>query len=123
MIIFKKHIKLLQLFIPVLLLSSVGILIYANFDIFKREDSSQKAIQEETENLIAEVGELIVLPEGEKPTVATINDSERLKTQPFFSKAKNGDIVLIYSIAKKAILYDPIQHKIIEVSNLTENIQ
>jgi hypothetical protein len=92
-------------------------------DIFKSEYDPQKVIQEESEKLIAEVGELIVLPEGEKPTIATINDSERLKEQPFFSKAKNGDQVLIYSIAQKAILYDPIQRKIIEVSNLTENTQ
>ena len=76
----------------------------------------QKKIQEETQTLLNKVGRLIVLPEGEQPTIATVSDAERLKDQPFFAKAKNGDKVLIYPNARKAILYDPISDKVIEVA-------
>ncbi len=62
------------------------------------------------------MGRLITLPEGEEPTVATITDIEKLKDQTFFQKAKNGDKVIIYTNAKKAILYDPIARKIIDVA-------
>ncbi len=79
---------------------------------------SQKTAQKEIERLISRVGEIIVLPEGEQPTVATVTNLEQLKDQPFFSKAKVGDKVLIYTNMRKAILYDPIQHKIIEVAPL-----
>lgn len=76
----------------------------------------KQAAQEEVKKLIEEVGKLISLPEGEEPTVATVTDVEKLKDQPFFSKAKNGDKVIIYTQAKKAILYDPIARKIVDVA-------
>ncbi|OGY88929.1 MAG: hypothetical protein A2677_02050 [Candidatus Komeilibacteria bacterium RIFCSPHIGHO2_01_FULL_52_14] len=76
----------------------------------------QKAAQEETRELIARVGKLIVLPSDEEPTIATVADPEKLKDQPFFAKAKAGDRVLIYTNARKAILYDPVSNKIIEVA-------
>ncbi len=76
----------------------------------------QKAAQEEVKRLIMEVGKLIDLPVGEDPTVATITDIDKLKSQDFFKNAKNGDKVIIYTNAKKAILYDPSAHKIIDVA-------
>ncbi len=76
----------------------------------------QKAAQEETNRLIAQVGKLIELPKGEQPTVATITDIDKLKSQPFFQQAKNGNKVLIYTNAKKAILYDDKTNKIIDVA-------
>ena len=66
--------------------------------------------------LVARVGRLIVLPTDETPTIATVTDLEKLKDQPFFANAKNGDKVLLYSKARKAILYDPVADKIIEVA-------
>ena len=74
--------------------------------------------QESVESLIAKVGKLIKLPEGEIPTVATVSDLARLKEQPFFNKAKVGDKVLIYTQAKKAFLYDPVNNLILEVGPL-----
>jgi len=52
-----------------------------------------KVAQEETAKVVAKVSKLIVLPEGETPTVATVADPELLKNQPFFAKAKKGDKV------------------------------
>lgn len=78
----------------------------------------QKTAQNEVENLVSRVGELIVLPLGEEPTVATVTDPEQLKEEAFFANAKQGYKVLIYTKARKAILYDPAQHKVIEVAPL-----
>ena len=82
-----------------------------------------KTAREETEKLVAQVGKLIVLPEGETPTVATVSDPEKLNNQPFFAKAKQGDKVLIYTNAKKALLYDVENNKIVEVApiNIGQN--
>lgn len=63
------------------------------------------------------------LPAGEQPTLATVADQEKLKGQDFFSHAQNGDKLLIYPKAKKAILYRPSTGKIIEVTNLTSGSQ
>lgn len=71
---------------------------------------------DEARQLVQRVGELIVLPTDENPTIATIADPERLKGQAFFARAKVGDKVLIYTKAKKAILYDPEAHRIVEVA-------
>lgn len=75
------------------------------------------APQNEDKRLVLEVGKLMELP-SEDPTIATVTDATRLKDQPFFQKAKNGDKVLIYTNAKKAILYDPQAKKIIDVAPL-----
>lgn len=81
-------------------------------------ENPQIVAQNEVAQVVTRVGELIILPESEQPTVATVTDPERLREQPFFAKAKVGDRVLIYTNARKAILYDPEQHKIIEVAPL-----
>lgn len=82
-----------------------------------RQATPQAVNQEEVNNLITEVGVLIVLPD-EVPTIATVSDLEQLKNQPFFAKAKIGDKVLIYAVARKAILYSPSEKKIVEVAPL-----
>ena len=78
----------------------------------------QKAVQEDTKRLIKKVGELVVLPENEQPTIATVSDPEQLKGQPFFDKAKKGDKVLIFAAAGKIILYDPINNKIVNIASV-----
>ena len=73
-------------------------------------------------DVIAAVGRLIVLPEGEVPTLATVSDPEKLKDQAFFAHAKAGYKVLIYTKARKAFLYDPSQDKLIEVAPITTEL-
>lgn len=80
--------------------------------------------QQEQAELIAAVGQLIELPTDENPTVATVSDVSKLRGQIFFAHAKNGQKVLIYTKAKKAILYDPGIKKIVEVGpiNLGQDV-
>lgn len=78
--------------------------------------SSNKQVEVEAKVLIAQVGKLMELPTDENPTVATVSDKTKLLDQPFFKNAQNGDRVLVYSKAKKAILYRPSINKIVEVS-------
>lgn len=99
------------------------IAILPSYYFYRQYKTAQKFIQnpseiakEETKKLITTVGKLIDLPTDEEPTIATVSDIEKLKDQPFFAKAKMGDKVLIYTNAKKAILYDPVANKIIEVA-------
>lgn len=66
--------------------------------------------------LVEKVGAHMDIPKGEAPTVATVSDKTKLLDQPFFAKADNGDKVLIFQGAKKAILYRPKTDKIIEVA-------
>ena len=49
-----------------------------------------------------------------------IKDAERAKAQPFFKKAKDGDVVLLYKKSKYAVLYDPVAKRILEAGALIE---
>ncbi len=75
--------------------------------------------QAETASLIKEVGAFVLLPDGETPTIATVTDIERLKSQEFFGRAQNGDMVLVYTSARLAVLYRPSFKKVLTVSTVT----
>ena len=94
----------------------VGIYFYLQYDNAKKLlKNPTLAAQGEQKTLIEKIGKLIELPKDEEPTIATVSDVNKLKSQAFFAKAQNGYKVLIYSKSKKAILYDPKANKIIEV--------
>lgn len=76
-----------------------------------------EAAKEEVRALITRVGKLMVLPK-EDPQIATILDKEKVKDQAFFANSQNGDKVLIFSQARKAILYRPSSNIVIEVAPL-----
>ncbi len=78
-------------------------------------------IQVETDKLISDIGKIMILPSDEKPTIATVTDLEKVKDQAFFKNAKNGDKVLIYTNAKKVILFRPSENRIIEVGAVNIN--
>ena len=93
------------------------------FYFYQRTSGSESEPQvtvdaDEDTAIIQKVGRLILLPE-ERPTVATVSNPEQLKDQPFFAHAKAGDKVLVYSIAKKVYLYDPVGNIIVNVAPLT----
>jgi hypothetical protein len=69
---------------------------------------------EESLLVVARLSKIMQLPD-EQPTVATVTDTEKLTSQPFFKSAKNGDKVVIFAQAKRAILYRDEENKIIEV--------
>lgn len=111
-----KIILALALIISLIVLASL----YVNYLNLKKEMSylqdpqaQQARAKRETQDLITQVGKLMVLPEGE-PTVATVVDAEALaKEQEFFKDAKNGDKVLIYK--DKAILFNVSEGRIVNV--------
>jgi len=76
----------------------------------------QKVAVEQTKSIVDKVGKLIVLPKDETPSLATVQDKTKLKDQAFFKNAENGDKLLLYIKAKKAILYRESSNKIIEVA-------
>ena len=79
--------------------------------------AAQKAPSELSEaEIIARVAALMLLPEGETPALAKVSDPNALSQEAFFRNAKVGDIVVMYPKHSKAILYDPVTDKILEVA-------
>ena len=114
-----NNLKVVVIVLGVLVLGLAGtsVLFYKQARDLKVDP--QKVSQEENEKVIAAVGKLVLLPEGEAPTIATVTDPDKLKAeQAFFAKAVAGDKVLIYTRALKAIMYRPGENKIIEIAPL-----
>lgn len=111
-----KAYKIILTFFILLALASAGAAAYFYREASLLKANPQASTQRETEELVARVGKIILLPQGETPTVATVFEPEKLKDQIFFTNAQKGDKVLIYNNAKKAILYNPQTNKIVEVA-------
>lgn len=73
--------------------------------------------QPETVNskLIKKVAKKTDIPKNETPTVAIIQDINKLQDQQFFKDAKNGDSLLIYNTAQKAVIYREQSDEVINV--------
>lgn len=111
--------KVLYIVLGVMFAGSLGTSFYYYRQYTALYNTLPQAAQDEAKKLVAEVGRLIILPTNEQPTVATVTDPDRLRDQPFFANTKKGDKVLIYTNAKKAILYNPTERKIVEVAPIT----
>lgn len=111
-----------------LIISTIGILSlgYIFLNNVKKPptiDPTQKTenpqIQMDAQSLLAAISKLIIIPQGETPTIATIVDPSQLKSQPFFVNAKKNDKLFIFTNAKEAILYNPSENKIVKVAPIT----
>lgn len=76
---------------------------------------NQEKVAKESKNLLDKIKKLIVLPD-EEPTIATITDAATLaKQQPFYAGSENGDKLLIFPVAKKAVIYSESKDLLINV--------
>jgi LytR cell envelope-related transcriptional attenuator len=103
-----------------LLVVAIGFAVYFFLQYQSSEFQLKQSSQaNEQKQLIEEVGKLIILPKDEQPNIATVSDIGKLKNQPFFANARDGDKVLIYTKAKEAILYDPFVNRIVQVGPIS----
>lgn len=108
-------------YIVFILITLVILLAGATTYFYKKstgEDAQTRESLQEVKTLTRKVGKLMFIPDDETPTIATVSDPEALRDQIFFTDAKVGDKVLIYSNNKKAILFDPVANKIINIAPL-----
>ena len=78
--------------------------------------AKEEVVKKEITQLVNSLKKLVVLPEDETPTVATITDAEAMaKEQPFYADAHNGDKLLVYTQARKAFIFDPNRNILVNV--------
>ena len=98
----------------ILVVGSLGLAMY--FYLAYQEVLEAQTPSAELASLLVSISEHLELPLGETPTLATVTDREKLSGQDFFASSQNGDKVLLYQEAKKAILYRPSTGKIVNVA-------
>ena len=117
-----NKVQIIFLIVALVLAGVTGASLYKYFEAQKEIarlstlEGQQQLAQQEVDVLLSQVSKHMVLPDNEKPTVATVTDIEALKkNQPFFEKAQNGDKVIVYVQARKAIIYSPEKDIIVNV--------
>ncbi|MFA6251397.1 MAG: hypothetical protein WC603_02105 [Candidatus Paceibacterota bacterium] len=115
-----KKRKVINILIIIIALVALAFSFYFYYKLNKIENNSGVMMQKDLEDLLSKVGEHYLLPQGEEPTLATVSDPEVLKGQSFFLSSEKGDKVLIFTKARKAVLYRPSIDKIIEITTVDQ---
>lgn len=110
--------KIISIVLALIALAGLATAAYFYREYRTLKQNPQAASEEEVKSLVAEISKVMRLPNDETPSLATVLDKEKIKDQPFFANAENGDKLLAYTKAMKAILYRPSEKKIIEVAPL-----
>lgn len=111
----KRRFPILAVVVVILVIGLAGAATYFYLQYNHLKNNPELVAKQETDDLIQRVGKLITLPTGETPTVATVDDKTKLADQAFFADVENGDKLLIYTKAQKAIIYRESTNKIINV--------
>lgn len=115
----KKNLKNILIGILILFLLGAGGTTYYFYNEYQKIKKDPNLVsKEEVKSVTSIISKYMDLPEGEEPTVATVTDKEKLKEQDFFKKAENGDKILIYTNARKAILFRPSTGRVVEFAPL-----
>jgi hypothetical protein len=79
-------------------------------------EGQKEIAKKDTDELLAKLKRLMIIPENEDPVVATVTDRDALaKDQPFYANASNGDRVIAFLKNRKAIIYNPAKNIIVNV--------
>jgi len=84
-------------------------------------DENGQLTDEQVDTLVEKVGKLIVLP-NETPLVATVEDAAQLRAeQAFYKDVQNGDKLIIFPQAAKAIIYNEEANQIVNAGPIFVN--
>lgn len=81
---------------------------------FLKSDKIRTVKLTQQQALLAELEKRILLPKG-NPFIFNVSDLPQLTSQDFFNGSKPSDKLIIFEQDQKAIIYDPADHKIVNV--------
>jgi hypothetical protein len=122
----RKHLKPLKIAIivaavVVVALAITGIALYNHAQWLSSPAGIAAQQQTRANDLTAKVAKLAELPD-EQPIVSLIDDISKLSSQSFFDDAENGDAVLIFETAGRAIIYRETENRIIKDGPLVPTV-
>lgn len=108
-----------KVFIVLLVLFSIFMILQYRSAKDKVQTNSSTNNSRQAASVVSRVNKLIILPKNENPKIFVVKDLTKLKDNPFYANAKNGDVTLVYTNEKRAILYRPSENIIVNVANVT----
>jgi hypothetical protein len=88
--------------------------------LINRDDSQQAKDASDTKSVIERVSDLYIVPQGETPTVAVIENVDKVAdNKEFFENAIDGDYLLVYKKAKVALIYRAEAGKLVNAGPVT----
>lgn len=106
--------KILSILV-VLVILLLAFAIFRKFYDPKGDAESQQLSDKEIKSLVKKVSKLIIVPD-ETPVIATIIKADELiAEQKFYLGSKDGDYLIVFPTAKKAIIYRKEEDKLINV--------
>jgi len=75
----------------------------------------QVVAQKQATKILVDLSSIMELPENELPSISTITDISALAGDPFFARAQNDDVIIVYTQGQQAIIFLPSMKKIINV--------
>jgi len=100
------------------LVVAVGVL---GWKYYQASHNSAAKNKETSSRIIKAVSNIYMVPTDEEPTVALIQDKQKLENQEFFKNTNNGDYLLLYQKAKLAIVYRESARKLVTVGPVNIN--
>lgn len=101
-----------------LIIGGILLVVAGGLRWYSQAHLSGNVVAAQNKALVAEVAKYAVLPTGETPSITTIVDKEKV-SQTFLASAADGDKVLLYFQAGKAVVYRPSTHQIVNIGPLT----
>ena len=99
----------------VLVILLLAFAIFKKFYDPKGDAESQQLSDKEIKSLVNKVSKLIIVPD-ETPVIATIIKAEELIVeQKFYLGSKDGDYLIVFPTAKKALIYRENENRLINV--------
>lgn len=121
-----KIIKIIVWLLPSVVAAGMAVFFYlqwqraqqaANLAGDGQTEAAMRAEQKEIQSIEKQLGGVILLPQGETPTLITVKDKDEIReNKEFFADAQNGDKVLVYQQARKAFLFRPGSKKLINLA-------
>jgi len=69
--------------------------------------------EDTNKRILTSLGKILKLPDDESPQVAAVEDKSKLGSDVFFKDVENGDFLVVYSKARRIIVYRESNNQII----------
>jgi hypothetical protein len=86
-----------------------------------KENKALRDPEAQARQIVAEMRDLIILPEDEVPVIGPVDKSLEIYQAPFFQNAQDGDLLVVYRTTQQAFVYSPSRHILVNAGVLVVN--